>query len=314
MKSNIVNATMMKVVPVAKYVAAAAVIQTSVANATVISGNSDAYALGVDINVAGELLTVDVTAPSGVSGSAPAPYNINNSVLGAEVDLGAGVTVGNLLDVQAAALADETLLGATASSNVDGGMGARMTSATATVNDLSLDVVNTTFLSVITDTAVNLSSSTIYSEASVAGDYGDFDAMGSSYIEDLSINLFGLGELDLASLGLEVDADGFIAASPNFEVLDVSGIAGLNLILNEQYGSCNDMFCSMGVNALRLSFNAVDLSGLGLNLSGLLDGDIVIGHSYAEMSAQINEVPAPATLGIFGLVMLALGFTKRRAG
>ncbi|QCZ92516.1 PEP-CTERM sorting domain-containing protein [Salinimonas iocasae] len=220
------------------------------------------------------------------------------------------------MQVQAAAVAEETLLSTSASSNVDGNACTRIASASTTTNDLDLDVLNTNFLSLVTETAVNVSSSTIYSEASVSGDYGSLNAMGTSYVEDLSINLFGLGELDLASLGLQVDADCLIQTSPNFEVLNVSGIAGLNLILNEQYGECTDMFCSMGVNALRLSFNAVDLTGLGLNignLDGLLNGDIVIGHSYAELTAQINEVPAPATLGIFSLVMLALGLSKRKS-
>ena len=313
MKSNTVKKSMKNIAPFAEYAIAAAVIHAGAANATVISGSSDAYALGADISAANELLTVDVTLPSGVSGTAPAPYNIDNSVLGANVDLGAGISVGNLLQVQAAALADDSLLSASASSDVDGGSGNRMASASSSINDLSLDVLNTDFLSIVQETALNISSSTIYSESMVDGDFGILNVMGNSYIEDLSINLFGMGELDLASLGLQVDADGLIQTSPNFEVLNVSGIAGLNLILNEQYGECTDMFCSMGVNALRLSFNAVDLSGLGLNLGGLLDGDIIIGHSYAELTAQINEVPAPATLGIFSLVMLALGLSKRKA-
>ena len=305
MMSNTVKKSMKNIAPFAKYAIAAAVIHAGAANATVISGSSDAYALGADISAANELLTVDVIVPSGVAGSAPAPYDLSESLLGVEVDLNSGISFGNLVGIQLAVLADDTVLNAAASSNVDGGAGTRMASAETEINGLSLEVLNGNVL--------DISSSTIYSEAMVSGDYGSFNAMGNSYVEDLSLNLFGLGEVDFASLGLEVDADGFIAASPNFEVLNVSGIAGLNLILNEQYGECTDMFCSMGVNALRLSFNAVDLSGLGLNLGGLLDGDIIIGHSYAELTAQINEVPAPATLGIFSLVMLALGLAKRKA-
>lgn len=288
---------------------------SSTARASVISANSDAYALGLSAEVANTLLNVNVTAPAGVIGAAPSPYNINQSIGQADIDLAANSASFGLLDVQLAALADSSIFSASAQSDVDGSAGNKSVSADATISNLGLDLFNTSLFSGPTEAALGLSASTIYSQAGVSGDHGTMAADAISYIENFSLNLFGLGEIDLVSLGLVADANGFIYADPNFTVLNVNGITGLDLVLNEQISTCSASQCNSEVNALKLRFDGVNIGGLGLDLGnfldGTLDGEIILGHAYANLNAQVNAVPAPASVGLFGAVLLLLGCLRR---
>ena len=308
-----------KIAPLAKCMAAFALIHTGAASATVISAESNAYALGVDLDVS-TLVSVDVAVPQ-AGGTAPGSYFDVSSVVGADVSLGPSVGLAPLLQLNTAALADATILESTASSSVDGATGSQVTQSSSLITDLGLDIVNTSLevsiLPLELGTAIGISADAISSESNVTGDYASLTASGNSTITNLSIDLFGMGEIDLASLGLDIGVDGVIGTGPNTQLLDFGGIVGLDLILNEQTSTCSDGFCAMDVNALRLSFDAVDLTSFGLSLGqlgqgSLLSGDIILGQSYAEMSAIPTDVPAPATLGIFGLVIMALGFTKRK--
>jgi len=286
-----------------------AMLMSPMANATVISSESSAYSLVIELGLDTALVNLDlnIIAPTGASGTAPAPYLLNDSVLGADVDLSAGV----LEALSLATLADTTLLEASASSDVDGLAGDKTTNAETTVNDLGLSLINTLLPLGNIGSAVSIGASTIFSEAQVSGDYGSFTATGNSYVEDLGVDLFGLGSVDFASLGFDVDVDGKINSAPNFVIADINSIVGLNLTLNEQSSNCTALECSISVNALNLSFNAVDLSVFDLGLSGTIDGSVIIGHSEASMtaSASATAVPAPPTLWLFGL--LGLGFALK---
>lgn len=319
MTTKTIDNPISKMVPIAKCMAALAIIHVGTANATVISAESNAYALGVDLDVS-TLVSVDVAVPQ-AGGTAPGSYSDVASAVGADVNLGPSVGLGSLLQLNTAVLSDATVLESSASSSVDGAAGSQVTQSSSLITGLALDIANTTLdltpLPSVLGTAIGISADTIFSDANVTGDYASLTALGNSTITNLSIDLFGMGEIDLASLGLDIGADGVIGTGPNTQLLDFGGIVGLDLILNEQISTCADGFCAMDVNALRLSFDAVDLTSFGLNLGQLgqgtlLSGDIILGQSYAEMSAIPSDVPAPATLGIFGLVIMALGFTKRK--
>ena len=287
------------------------------AQAAVISGSSSGFALGVDLGLANDLVTADIKIPSAVGGNAPASYDINDSLLGADAVLNGEVTVDNLLNISLANVANDTLLASAASSNVDGGVGNRQSDASAEVNSLGLDIFSTQLLNTVDlGSALSISSSTIFADSSVSGDVNNLNATGSSYVEDLSISLFGLAAINHVNLGLQADALGRVFAPTNFNVLSVQGIAGLDLFLNEQVETCNNFSCSITVNALRLSFNGVDVSDLGGGLlnGNTLNGDVIIGQAVAALQAQadaVNDVPAPASAALMLLGILAAGTARK---
>lgn len=272
----------------AYFLGAAALALTSVtftptAGAAVVSAYSEGYGLSVNLDVLGSNLLA-VTIPAGISGTAPAPYSLNDALL----DLDVGATLLGL--AQAHASAD--IITGSANSNVDGSAGNKTTSASGGIEDLS---VNANLLSILGSgvSLLELDNLTLSSSAEVTGDYGNMIASGGANITSLNLSILGQD--------IQVDAN----AGPN-SIIDLSalGLIGATLILNEQIADCSDSFCSMTVNALRLSLNG---------LTNLFDADIIIGHSYAEMSAEnISAVPVPAAVWLFGSAMAGLiGFSRR---
>lgn len=268
--------------------ALASVTFTQTAGAAVVSANSEGYGLSVNLGVLGSNL-LTVTAPAGISGTAPAPYSLNDALL--DLDVGVKIPL-----VAKAHVSADTITGA-ANSNVDGSAGSKTTGASGGVEDLS---INANLLSIFGPglSLLELDDFTLSSSAEVTGDYGNMTASGSANIDFTSLNLSILGQ------EIQIDADA--NAGPNSIIdLNALGLIGATLILNEQIADCSDSFCSMTVNALRLSLN-------GLNS---LFGDIIIGHSYAEMSAEnVSAVPVPAAVWLFGSAMVGLaGFSRRKA-
>jgi hypothetical protein len=135
------------------------------AQATVISGSSSAFGESVSLTLT-PFIGPDVVITSGplptVSGNAPPPYNLTDSLLSA--------SVGNVLTTG--------VLIVNASSNVDGLPGIRFAAADATVNDLSLSIL----------TALAVSATTIQSTAEVSGDFGALVRTGTTTIEGISVN------------------------------------------------------------------------------------------------------------------------------
>lgn len=155
--------------------------------ATVLTGTSSAYGEFVDLTVTPFLGTAAIITSGplpAVSGSAPTPYNLNNSALSASVPpfLSTG------------------LLSVNASSDVDTLSGFRNTGADATVNDFSI---------LLSSFGIDLRATTVQSTAAVTGDFGTFSAVGTTTFEDLTIN--GVAFL-------------FINPMPNTILLDVPGL------------------------------------------------------------------------------------------
>jgi hypothetical protein len=260
----------------------ASVTFTPSAGAAIVSANSEGYGLFVNLDVLNSNL-LSVTTPAGISGTAPAPYSLNNALL----DLNAGATI---LGVQAHASADT--INGSANSNVDGSAGSKTTGASGGVEDLN---INADLLSILgLSSLLELDNVTLSSSAEVTGDYGNLTASGGANITSLSLSILGQD--------IQVDAN---AGANSIIDLNALGLIGATLILNEQIADCSNSFCSMTVNALRLSLNG---------LAGLFDTDIIIGHAYAEMSAEnISAVPVPAAVWLFGSAMVGLaGFSRRK--
>lgn len=236
------------------------------------AGSAQADITGATSN--GHGLSADITLlvanlqvlPQGYAdGTAPGPYAQSDSVLNATF------TTAGLANIGAGVLSGE------ANSNVDGLTGTRTTSGTGMVTDLGSDLVLGTIL--------NLTAGVVQSDSMVSGDYGSLSANGSSILTDV----------DLSVLGADVFVDA--NAAPNTVLFDALGI---QIVLNEQIMGGNGVDSrSLEVNAIRISFDDV-AAGLGL-----LNGDIKIAHSYAEMSAV---VPAPAS----ALVLMSSGLLASR--
>lgn len=205
------------------------------------------------------------------------------------------------------------LLNSYANSNVSGSPGLGLTDAFGEVNALSLGIGNASVTlplgSPVAFDFLNISADTVSSTSMINGDYGALVASGNSIIENLIIELNGV-EIDLLPLlgaNGSIDAQGFLTAAPNTQILSLGGVAGLDLILNQQIITGDGISLSgIEVNAIQLSFNGVDL-GLPL-LSETLNGNVYVGHSRASMTASI---PEPATLPLF-MGALALVAHRRR--
>jgi hypothetical protein len=248
------------------------------------TASSSGYAVDVDQTVNVPILpdvNVGIGPLASASGSAPAPYDTTNTVL--SVNNNAALIAG-LLGI------NQQLQTSVLITNVNGT--ATGAEATSTVNDLSLSIAGLASL-------FNLSATTIQSY-SQANSVGGLDASGTTTIEGLNLGGTLLG-------ALLIDSSLFVNPAPN-TILFSGG--GLSIILNEQI-ALGDGLTSIGIetNAIHIGLDNFLLG------TGLVDGDIIIGHSQAFATiAQAAAVPEPSTWAMMLLGFGAIGFRMRRRG
>ena len=96
------------------------------------------------------------------------------------------------------------------------------------------------------------------------------------------------GRSDIVKLKVAVGdalfADVLVTSAPN-QVINIAGIAVIHI--NEQVVTAN----SIDVNALRIELNADE--GLGTLLNPIVNGNIVISHSHADITCQGGPNPPP---------------------
>ena len=248
-------------------------------SAATISASSSGYGLRTDISALGIDLDVG-PLPNGVSDSAPAPYNLANSV--------ANVNVTSNIPLVVSGEVGASLVNGAASSNVDGLPGNRLTTASGGIVGADIGAVT---LPIIGNGLTILGlNGTLSSTAQISGDFGSLVATGTTTIESLSLTLAGTVVSLAPYVGVNV--------APN-TIVDLSGLGILNatLILNEQNVAPDNS--SIAVNALRLTTNLLNIGG-----------EIILGHSQCSVAT----VPEPVG-GLLALTALMLGmaFRSRRA-
>lgn len=194
------------------------------AGATVIAGDSSAFGLYVDLEIP-ILPDLFLDGTPAVSGSAPAPYDLSDSLLtydGTVIDLG-------LLEVAAA-------------SDVDGGLGIRFAEASAGLKNLAINV----------GSAFSLELSAIGADARSEGDFGALVSTGDALLASL-----------LVTVGGSVIFDGAVAPGANTDFLDgILDPLGIDLILNEQILSGDGISTTgIAVNAVHLLLDTPLLAG-----------------------------------------------------
>jgi len=277
------------------FAALAALALAPAAQADVVSAASDAYLASADLSltflgsqIAGVSLPPQVLA----EGTAPAPYGDSNGLASFSQTFGSFAYPTGFPILTGSALKLQTgIVSTTADSNVVG-TGPGSTDATSQLASLSLGVLNYSVPFVGSGSLVSVTASAITTTAGVTGDYGALVGAGSLSVIDLVVSV----------AGVDYTYNGTIA--PN-TIVDLG--AGITLTLNEQVlggDGIND--ASMLTNFLRLSFDdaGVSLGGYGL----LLNGDVVLGHSFA---AQTAAVPEPSSVALAGLGVAGLAAARR---
>lgn len=265
---------------------AAVALSLAVANsasATIVSASSSGYGLDVDVRALGLHLDVG-PLPTGVSGTAPSPYNVPGSVTNLNVTSNIPVVVGGAVTASA--------VNASAFSNVNNLPGSRTTSASGGVVGAG---VSLTTLPVIPP-GVNLLglNATLSSTAQISGDFGSLLATGTTTITNLGLTINGIP--------LNLSAYVNVPIAPNTSVnLAALGVANATLILNEQIIAPDNS--SITVNALRLN----------LNLVNLITGSVTMGHSQAQVLAAVPEAGSMSLCGAAFCGGAALWQRRRKA-
>lgn len=293
------------------------------ADAITVNSASKGYGVQVDLEVA-NLVGIDLVHPDALGqvskGHAPGPYNKSASAVSVSADASANIDVNiigiALTDVELQLAGVDGIANSTATSSVDGSPGHHSTSASGSVNDLVLNIGKANagvlmFPDLLNLDFMKIEANTLKSTASVSGDHGSLSRSGSTIIQDLKISIAGL-ELDipaaLATMSIlaDVDSMGKITVPENTTLIDINGIAGLNLTLNEVIRTGDGKSeAGIEVNALHLSFDGVSLGISGLDV---VNGDVILGHSKAESEA----IPEPTGFVLVATSVGALLLRRRR--
>ncbi|MBA3725355.1 MAG: PEP-CTERM sorting domain-containing protein [Armatimonadetes bacterium] len=241
-------------------------------HAIVTFGGSDAY--GVQTSVSLLTFNLNIGAVPTASGTAPPPYNDTDQVLSLNVSGGA---LGSL---------STGIMTVNASSDVDGTAGSRFAMADAEVNGLNLVLVPGTG----SPDLLNLTADQVTSDSMVSGDFGSLVGVGNTVLTNTVLTILGTG--------VSINSN----PAPNTVVFNSLGIT---ITLNEQFAS-GDGISSRGQTTNAIHIGLVDVVGGG----GLVNGDIVIAHSAANLEAVVPE-PTSIIGAVVGLAWLAARRRRR---
>ena len=239
--------------------------------AIVTFGSSDAY--GVQAGVTLLTFNLKVAAVPTASGTAPPPYNDTDQVLSLLVSGPLGTLSTGVMTVNA-------------SSDVDGGAGDRFAMADAEVNGLSLELVPGTG----SPDLLNLTADQVVSNSIVSGDFGSLVGVGDTVLTNTVLTILGVGVAITSN------------PAPNTVVFNNLGIT---VTLNEQFVS-GDGINSRGQTTNAIHIGLEDVIGGG----GLVNGDIIISHSAANLRAVVPE-PSSMVAAVVGLGWLAVRRRRR---
>jgi xanthosine utilization system XapX-like protein len=243
---------------------------STLSEAAITSAHSEGYGVRAGVFLLSNHVGINVGPTSYSSGTSPNAYNDSDvtASVSATVPIVGSLSTG--------------IITSGATSDVDFGDTAGTVTGRSQVAGAALRIVPGLLPTL---DVVNVSSTTIGSNASVSHNGSNFVVGGGMLIENLAIRVAGVGLL-------KVNAN----AAPNTVLLDLLGI---RIVLNEQIQSVVGNTASMEVNALRISIAGTPQ---------IVGADVVIGHSSAMMTVP---TPASATLlcGAVGLI----GSRRRRA-
>ncbi|MEP6663775.1 MAG: hypothetical protein ABJC04_08935, partial [Verrucomicrobiota bacterium] len=211
-------------------------------------GSSSAYGLSANtqINDLNTLLGIGVgvtLAPTPVvSGVAPAPYSVNNSLASVSASGSSALLGGGSIGLSSG------VLNVSASSTVDGGAGSRNAQASSSVANF-ISGVSLTGRTTLLNTAnlFNFSGLSLSSSSSVSGDYSAFTTLGSSSIIDANGAGDGFATFSILGVNFNVGVNALGQVAPNTTLTinsasnasfsdgigtDLTG--SLSIILNEQ--------------------------------------------------------------------------------
>jgi len=277
-----------------KFVVPAAVAAIGVgapAQASVISGTSDAYTAQASASYTSIIGSGGASTGKifDVTRTAPPTYSIVDPHASMTINVPpSGILAGDVLSVTSGLLTNSI------ASNVDGGLGSRTTTADSEVANASISLLTP----LIGNPLLSITVGAIHQNATASGDFGSMSAFGSLTIEDLVVKLAGVTVYSL--LGVN-------NVAANFQVVNASlAGAGISLYLNQQTPITGPFLEGISTNALHLSFNA-SLAGLAS-----AQGDVILGHAEAVQGYAPNAVPEPASIAMMGLGAVGAGLAGLR--
>jgi hypothetical protein len=231
---------------------------------------------GESVALTGALIVTSGPLPT-AGGTAPLPYTDGPN---------------SLVSASAPPVLSTGVLTVNAASNVDGLPGSRFASADATVNGLAVNLVDP----ISTLSLLSLGATTVFSNAMVSGEFGGLTGVRNTLLTGATLTVAGVPIV--------------LLAAPLANTVAFNG-GGLQILLNEQPTAGGDGLTaeSIVVNAIHISF-ANFAFGLGV-----LNGDIIVSHSQAALTATATPpaaVPAPGTWMILVAGLAALWVQRRK--
>lgn len=257
--------------------------------------SSSAYGAKANVGILGNSVAV-LAEVAPVSGSAPAPYDNSNTVLGVNQNF----TLVNGVLVDVVQHIGTGIITTSASSAYPGALTA---TSSAQIAGLSFGLNTQLTFPPITLASIGIAADVISSTTTVGAGPGGLWGAGSSTLAGLDLTGSLLGALD-------IDVGALVNAAPN-TLIDLGAIS---LLFNEQ-GEILD-----GDSGIFRFTNAIHISLSDFLFDGnLLNGDIILGHSQASITGYeptvtppTSPVPEPASWAMMILGFGVVGLMARR--